>query len=467
MPTLPCDGAPIRPDPDVLVVGGGIVGLFCAYYLRRDGATVTVVERGSVGGPQSCSYGNTGFVGTQGAMPLAEPGVLAQGLRWLLNPESPFYIKPRLDRELASWLWHFRRSCNDQDASAGFRVLLEMKQRSLAILRELCTSDALDGPGRLAAAFTARGMVVAFKTPAAFEKGCRSVPRAVANGVPLRVLEPGELRRLEPDVEFDISGALYNDEGAYLHVPEFVLGFARMLRDLGVQIHTDTEVVGFDVADRKVRQVRTTRGDFRPGEVVIAAGTWSAQCIRSLGIGLKLQPAKGYSITVKTPSNAPRLPVLLSEGKVAIVPLGDRLRFGGTLELSGMSNAISSRRVDGIMRTVQAHLPQLESSETVEIWSGLRPCTPDSLPFLGRAEPYRNLCVACGHGYIGMGLAPVGGKLIAQIVAGQEPDMDLAPFRIGRYDRRYDRRYDGRERRAGAAAERHGSETTRRPGGRR
>jgi len=424
----------VRHDPDVLVIGGGVVGLFCAYHLRRGGASVVVAERGTVGGPQSCSHGNTGFVGTQGAAPLAEPGVPAQGLRWLLNPESPFYIKPRLDRELASWLWHFRRACNDEDFKAGFRVLLDLKQRSLVILRELCAS------GNLAASFTASGMVVAFKTPQGFEKACRSVPQAVENGVPLRILRPEELRELEPGVEFDISGALFNAEGAALRAPDFVVEFARTLADMGVQIHAQADVVGFEVADRTVRLVRTTRGDFRPREIVIAAGTWSAECARKLDVGLKLQPAKGYTITVRTPRNAPRLPVLLSEGKVAIMPLGDRLRFGGTLELSGLDTAISGRRVDGILRTVHAYLPRLETTATLETWSGLRPCTPDSIPFLGRATRYRNLSIACGHGYIGMGLAPAGGKLIAQLLAGEQPDVDLAPFRVDRYAGRVSRR---------------------------
>jgi D-amino-acid dehydrogenase len=425
----------MRHEPDVLVIGGGIVGLFCAYFLRRDGWSVVVVERGPVGGPQSCSYGNTGFVGTQGAVPLAEPGVMAQGLRWLLNPESPFYIKPRLDAELLTWLWHFRRACNEEDAEAGFTVLVDMKKRSLAILRELCASGS-----SLASTFTTPGMVLACKTPHGFEKACKSVPQAVANGVPLRVLGPGELRALEPEVEFDVHGALYNEDGAALRTPEFVVEFGRTLKRMGVEIHACTEVIGFEVADRTVKQVRTTRGNFKPRETVIAAGTWSAECARTLDIGLKLQPAKGYSITVKTPHNAPRLPVLLSEGKVALMPLGDRLRFAGTLELSGMDSAVSQRRVDGIRRTVQAYLPQMETTETIEIWSGLRPCTPDGLPFLGRAERYRNLSVTCGHGHIGMGLAPASGKLIAQVIADEQPDMDLAPLRIGRYGRRASRR---------------------------
>lgn len=419
--------APLRHDPDVLVIGGGIVGLFCAYFLRRRGATVAVLERGSVGGPQSCSYGNTGFVGTQGSVPLAEPGVTAQGLRWLLNPESPFYIKPRWDGELLRWLWHFRHACNEQDAKAGFRVLLDMKKRSLQILGELCAS------GSLAATFSTPGLVVACKTPQGFEKACQSVPQAVANGVPLRILGAGELRALEPDAEFDICGALYNDEGAALHVPDFVVEFGRTLAGMGVQIHAQAEVVGFEVADSTIERVRTTRGDFRPGEIVIAAGAWTAQCARKLDIGLELQPAKGYSITVRTPRGAPRHPVLLSEGKVALMPLGERLRFGGTLELSGLDSAVSGRRVEGILRTVRAVFPRLENTETLEVWSGFRPCTPDGLPFLGRAGTYRNLCIACGHGHIGMGLAPASGKLIAQIVAGVQPEMDLAPFRIGRY----------------------------------
>jgi D-amino-acid dehydrogenase len=432
---------------DVLVIGGGIAGLCCAYFLRRRGAAVTVLERGAIAGPQSCSSGNTGLAGTQGAMPLAEPGVPAQGLRWLLNPESPFYLKPRLDPQLAAWLWRFRRHCTEQAARRGFLVLLELKKQSLEILRELCAA------GPLAACFAADGMVVAFKTAQAFDKAAGSVPGAVAAGVPLRVLTPAELAALEPGVEFDIYGALYNSEGAHLRVPEFIDGFGRLLESMAVRVRAGTEVTGFEAADGRIRRVRTTRGDFTPDEVVIAAGAWSAECARKLGLRLPLQAARGYSITVPVPGGAPSRPVLLSEGKVAIAPFGDRLRVGGTLELSGLTpsgldRAVPARRIDGIRRNVRASLPGLApalcwpggttppyppEAGDAEIWSGLRPCTPDGIPFVGRAPTHRNLYLSCGHGHTGMGLAPESGRLVAQLMAGEPPDTDLAPLRVERF----------------------------------
>ncbi len=416
--------------PDVVVVGGGVAGLFCAYYLRLAGAGVTVIEAGEIGGSQSCSSGNTGFVGTQGANPLAEPGVVRQSVRWLTSAQSPFAIRPRPSADLAQWLWRFSRLCNEDDARRCFGVLVELKRRSLAILRELCAS------GELAAVFTEPGMIVAYRTPDGFAKARASVSAAVARGVPLRVLEPDELRDAVPGVTFDVAGALLNAEGAAVQVPAFIAAIGRLLAELGVRFVAGAQVTGFELraGDRVIRRVHTTGGDFSPDEVVIAAGAWSARCARMLGLRLLLQPAKGYTITVATPAaGAPRLPVLLSEGKVALAPLGDQLRFGGTLELAGLDPSASSRRVAGIVATVKSYLPDLAISADRQVWTGLRPCTPDSLPYLGRAESYQNLSIACGHGNIGMGLAPACGQLLAQAVAGEPPEVDLAPFRVGRF----------------------------------
>jgi len=415
----------MRSDPDVLVVGGGAVGLFCAYHLNGRGASVAVIERGTVGGAQSSSSGNTGFVGTHGVSVLAEPGMLARGLRGLLNPAAPVVVRPGPDRELLRWLTHFRRACRDASARDGLDVLVELKQRSLAMLRDLCARDAT---------FTESGMVLVFKTAQAFSRAVASVPSAVARGIPLRALSPASLRELEPDTEFDIHGALYNEEGAFLRVPSFVTGLGRTLSARGVDIRESTEVVGFGVSgDETVHQVRTTRGDFRPGAVVIAAGAWSPQCARLLDVRLTLQPVRGYSVTVEAPPGGPRRPVLLAEGRAAVSPFGDQVRFAGILELSGLNHGPSRRRADGLRRIVGAYLPGLARARAVQTWSGLRPCTPDSLPLLGGAETYRNVFVAAGHGAMGMGLAPASGMLIAQAVAGEQPDLDLKPFRIGRF----------------------------------
>ena len=415
-------------NPDVLVIGGGVVGLCCAHHLRRGGASVVVVERGAVGGPDSCSYGNTGFVGTQSA-PLAEPGVLALGIRWLSSASSPFHVRMQPDPDLRRWLWHFRAACTEEAARTGSALLEDMKRRSQEILRELCAG------GGMASVYSAAGLLVAYRTPRAFEKACAAVPPAVSRGVRLRALEPEALRALEPEVEWDVCGAVHDEDAACLRAPGFVVELARLLEEMGVEIRAHEPVVGFEAADGRVAAVRTSRGNVWPREVVIAAGAWSTQWARKLGVHLELQPARGYSVTAGRPRGAPRLPVLLSEGRVAVMPLGDRIRYGGTLELSGMDGAISERRVEAIRRTVDEYLPGLESTETLEVWSGLRPCTPDGLPLIGRAQPYRNLSVACGHGQIGMGLAPITGRLIAQILAGEPPDLDLAPFRVGRYSR--------------------------------
>ncbi|MFE3187754.1 NAD(P)/FAD-dependent oxidoreductase [Nocardia sp. NPDC059240] len=414
-------------DPDVVVIGGGVVGLCCAQQLRRRGATVTVLERGALGGPQSCSYGNTGFVGTHGAAPLAEPGMRALAVPGVTEPDSPWYITPSADAELTRWLEHFRRACSAEAAASGFRTLIGMKKRSLQLLLELCATE------RIAATLASPGIVLAFKTERGFDEAKRGVEQTVAGGVPLRVLGPGELDELEPKTVFDIHGALYNPQGAYLHVPEFIVEFGRVLRESGVEIREHTEVTEFEVRDRNVLRLKTTRGELRPGTVVITAGAWSGECARLAGIDLMLQPIKGHSVTVAMPPGAPGRPVLLSEGKVAMVALGDRLRIGGQLELTGMSTEVSEHRVGLLLRTVREYLPALEETPTLQTWSGLRPCTPDSLPLIGPAGGLRNVLIAAGHGHIGMGLAPASGELIGQLIAGEQPLTDPIPLRPNRF----------------------------------
>jgi D-amino-acid dehydrogenase len=425
-PSGPPNPSGSRYEPDVLVIGGGVAGLWCAYFLRLAGHSVTVLDRNAVGDPVSCSSGNTGFV-ANGGVPLAGPGVLRNGLVSVLRPDDRLALPPTLDRRRLQWVWQLHQAGNRDQVERSAALMMEFKRRSLDILHQLRVSDQPHPD------FIPTGVVQAYKTAAAFDRARRALPRAVASGIRLRVLEPEELRTLEPDTEFDIAGALYNEGGGFLRVPSFVVSLARTLTELGVDLVEDCTVEGFKVSGRTAVGVRTDLGDFRPREIVVAAGSWSAMLARTLGLELELQPVRGYTVTVRRPGNAPRGLVLLVEGTVAVRPFSDQLRFGGDMVLAGMDSSVSRRRVARVLRTVQAHLPALERSEVLQVWTGLRPCTPDSLPFLGRAPAYDNVTVAAGHGHNGMGLTPVGGLLVAQLLDGSTPAMDLGPFRLDRY----------------------------------
>jgi D-amino-acid dehydrogenase len=438
-PQATTGAGPQQPDePDVLVIGAGIVGLFCAYHLSRRGLRVTVLERGQVGGAHSCSSGNTGFVGTQGAQPLAQPALRAHGLHRLWYPDSPMRVRLSPDPQLWRWLWQFRQACGLVHAQAGFQLLLELKRRSLAILRDLCAG------GPLADRFRAPGMVVAFRSAPGFAAACAEVPAAVAGGVPLRVLGGPELAQLCPGVDFDICGALYNEEGAYLELPAFVQELAAELERRQVRIVPHTEVTGFTVKGDRLIAVHTRHRRWRPTELVIAAGSWSSACARLLGLRLMLQPVTGHALTMPAPPRSPRLPIVLGEARIAVAPLDDRIRFAGSLELAGMDGRVRPDRVRAMLAAVRSYLPGLESRQPVQTWTGLRPCTPDSLPLLGRSPRHRNVWVSCGHGHIGMGLAPATGELLADLVSGQAPRSDVRPLRVDRFDRAATARPTGR-----------------------
>jgi D-amino-acid dehydrogenase len=415
-------GMPADTEPDALVIGGGIAGLWCGYFLRRAGLRVTVLDRAAVGDPAACSSGNTGFLGA-GGVPLAGPGAIRKGLRSLLWPDDRLALTPAaLAADRLRWLRQFRQAGSEQQVRRSVTGMLALKRRSWELVGQ--------SP---AAGFTAGGMLHAYRSEQGFARACKGLPRLVESGVPMRMLEPAELRELEPDAEFDIAGALYNPDAGFFAAPEFSRILAGLLTELGGVILPGQSVTGFRTAAGAVTEVRTDTGSIRPGEVVIAAGAWSAPLASLLDLDLPVQPVKGYTITVKTPANAPRHPVLLSEGTVAMRPLGDRLRFGGDLMLAGLDWTIVQRRVDRMLATVRAHLPALELAEPLDVWTGFRPCTPDSLPLLGRAPGYSNVTIAAGHGHNGMALAPAAAEFIAQLLTNQDVAVDASLFDVNRF----------------------------------
>tara|TARA_B100000686_G_C16746021_1_gene949482 strand:- start:676 stop:1917 length:1242 start_codon:yes stop_codon:yes gene_type:complete len=402
---------------DVLVIGGGAAGVASAYYLARSGFSVTLVEKDQV--CSGCSYGNAGLLVPSHSVPLAAPGVVSQALKWIGRSDSPFYIRPRVNVQLLRWLWRFYRSSNRRHVQRSLPLLRDLSFASLELYDELDSIEGFDFDLRR------NGYLHAAKKTPSKDGDVKLLNEA---GVTAEVLTREEAQELVPETELDIGGAIHFPQDWNLSPYAFVTGLAEQASQLGVEILTDTEVLGFEQSGNQVSMVRTTRGDFFPREVVLAAGSWSPVVVKDLALDLPIQAGKGYSITFKRPPNAPSIPISLGEARVGLSTMGDTLRFAGTLELSGLTLEIDQVRVQAILKAVPSYLPELhpDKLEMIEIWRGMRPCTPDGLPLLGRVSRFKNLTVASGHAMIGISLSPITGMLVSEIISGQTSSIDLS-----------------------------------------
>ena len=416
---------------DVLIIGGGVIGVCAAYYLAGHGRQVTIVEQGEVA--SGSSYGNAGLIVPSHSTPLAAPGALADGLKWMLDPDSPFYIKPRFDLDLLLWLFKFTRACNETQMKQAIPVLRDLNCASIDLYDELAELDGLNF------GYRRKGVLLVYKTEAALKHAVEEARLMAEMGVASKILSAKEASTLEPSVRPDMAGAVYYPGDAHLNPAEFVQGLARWLEQRGVRIHRNTTVTGVERTGRDITIVKTIHGDFQPDEVVVAAGSWSPRLVRGLGLDVPIQPAKGYSVTVKRPASSPIIPLLLGESRVAVTPMdsptGPILRFAGTLELAGLDLSINQRRVNALRRASKEYMVGMDASrlETLEVWRGLRPCTPDGLPIIGRPASLDNLTLAAGHAMVGISLGPISGKLAAQLVCGDAPDIDLKLLRVERF----------------------------------
>jgi D-amino-acid dehydrogenase len=414
---------------DVVVVGGGVIGACVAAALAKRGAAVTLLEREpEVCPPESAVYGNCGLLVPSEVEPLAHPGALGQGLRWMLDGASPFYIKPRADLDLARWLWLFRSACAAQVARAHAPLLFELSQAS-AVLH-----DELAAEGGDAWHYRRNGWLAVFETAAGMDAAAAEAAESGRLGVVSDVLTATEVRERVPQVlEGSVSGGVVTPADGHMDPAAFTRDIAARAESAGATVVTGAEAYGFDAGGTGVRAVRTTRGDFAADQVVLAAGAWSAPLARELGLRLPLEPAKGYSIDVAAPDGLPDIPICVGEAHVVLTPLGDTLRLGSTLELSGWDMRLRPRRLLHLRRAAARVLGVAEDAPARQVWRGPRPLTPDGLPFIGRSPRRSNVVLATGHCMLGLSLGPVTGKLVAEICAGETPSHDLSLLRPDRF----------------------------------
>lgn len=410
---------------DVAIVGGGVIGVCSAYFLVQKGVKVLLIEKGEIA--SGCSYGNGGLIVPSHAVPLASPGALGDGLRWLLDAESPFYIKPRLDLDLFNWLIRFIRASRETVMLHSLPVLRDLLFASAALYADLAKTDGFEfgyeGNGSLWVCLSAERLEHEKHELQLFERF----------NIPVRVLSQEEVHTLEPALLPQVSGGVFYPNDGHIDPYRFVTGLAEKARELAAEFLTKTEVMGFDTSNGRINAIRTTRGEMHAEQVILAAGSWSPEVARGLKLRIPIQPAKGYSLTLENPVPSPKLPLLFGEARVVVNPLGHALRLAGTLELAGMDFSINTRRVEAMRRSLNAYLPGLAEAKLIEIWRGLRPCTPDGLPILSRSKDFNNLILAAGHAMLGMSLGPITGKLVSQLACDEQTEIDMTPLDINRF----------------------------------
>jgi D-amino-acid dehydrogenase len=413
---------------NVLIIGAGAIGLSCALHCARKGHRVTVLERNGAA-RDGCSFGNAGMIVPSHFVPLAAPGMVALGLKMMWNPESPFYIKPRLDGELFDWAIKFWRAASAEHVRRSAPLLRDLNFASRALFEEFAalTKNEIE--------LVTRGLLMLCKTQHALDDGAKFAAHANQLGVPAEILDAKQTAKIDPGVRMDVAGAIYFPKDAHMSPDKYMAALQSNCEQSNVKFNWDTEVEKIIFNGQKISVVKTARGEFSVDEIILCGGSWSPVIARELGLKIPIQAGTGYSLTLAQPRELPQLCSIFTEARMAVTPMGSSLRFGGTMEISGLNEEINPVRVQGIIKSVAKYFPKFSPAdfESIKPWRGLRPCSPDGLPYLGRTAKFSNLILATGHAMMGMSLSPITGKIVGEIVSGENPTFDLRLLSPDRY----------------------------------
>lgn len=411
-----------------LIIGGGIAGLFSAYFLQKEGIEVTIIDRDDL--ESNCSTGNAGMIVPSHIIPLAAPGMISKGISWMFSSKSPFYIHPRLDAKLLKWCLQFYKSANPAHVEKSIPYL-----KNLSLLSKALYQEFKDEHPDSSIALQEKGLMMIYQTEAMEKEEVEFAHLANQHGLVADVLSPEDLRKIEPNLEVKARGAVLFPGDAHLD-PGKLYGFLKTyLKDQGVKFLTNTQVTGFEKKGSQVTAVITDQGKIEAEKVILCGGSWSGELGKMLGFYLPMMGGKGYSFIQE---NKPEIlqASILTEKKVAVSPYGDFIRFGGTMEIAGTDQKINLNRVKGIFESINQFYPAFEAKfpEKEKIWKGLRPCSPDGLPYIGFAPGYSNVLVNSGHSMMGVSLAPASGKIIRELHQQKDSSLEIKGFEVGRFN---------------------------------
>lgn len=411
----------------VLIIGAGIVGLSSAYYLQKQGHQVTVLDKGEV--TDSCSFGNAGMIVPSHFVPLASPGMVQQGIRWMFNSKSPFYVRPSADLSLINWGLKFLKSANSGHVARSAVPLRDLSLLSKQLFETLAAERGFEFE------LKNNGILAFYKTEKVAEEEAHLAGKAKELGLDMGVLNAAECQLLQPELQLDVLGAVHYRCDGHLYPQKLMGALVHYLEHNGVNIVRGSEVSRIEQNGKEITKVFTGERAWKADHYVLASGSWSPAVAKMMDIRVPLMPGKGYSFMESEPEQRMTIPALLCEARVAITPMNGSIRYSGTMELDKINQRVNMQRVKGIVEAVPKYFsnlhPQLPAAE--QVWFGFRPSSPDGLPYIGHSAKLKNLVVATGHGMMGLSLGPATGALVSQLISGQQTDIDIKAFSPSRF----------------------------------
>lgn len=411
----------------VLIIGAGIVGLSSAYYLQKQGHQVTVLDKGEV--TDSCSFGNAGMIVPSHFVPLASPGMVQQGIRWMFNSKSPFYVRPSADLSLINWGLKFLKSANSGHVARSAVPLRDLSLLSKQLFERLAAEPGFEFE------LKNNGILAFYKTEKVAEEEAHLAGKAKELGLDMGVLNAAECQLLQPELQLDVLGAVHYRCDGHLYPQKLMGALVHYLEHNGVNIVRGSEVSRIEQNGKEITKVFTGERAWKADHYVLASGSWSPAVAKMMDIRVPLMPGKGYSFMESEPEQRMTIPALLCEARVAITPMNGSIRYSGTMELDKINQRVNMQRVKGIVEAVPKYFsnlhPQLPAAE--QVWFGFRPSSPDGLPYIGHSAKLKNLVVATGHGMMGLSLGPATGALVSQLISGQQTDIDIKAFSPSRF----------------------------------
>ncbi len=415
----------------VVIIGAGTIGLHCAYFLRQEGHEVEILEATPENDRSACSYGNCGVIVPSHFVPLASPAMLKTGIQALFDRRSPVFLPPFRNMKNISWFLKFIQASNARKANGVAPTLLQLNNASKKLYAEMT------GMHKTNSELQEKGLLIAASTPKGFEEELELSKLAGQLGIPTETISPDAISALEPDVDLNIAGAVWYKTDGHIHPEKHLNWLKQWLKQQGVIFHYQSKVTQLDVSKGKITAVKTEKAYHKADEVVVACGAHSAALARMVNLSLPVIAGKGYSIDFPKTTLQLRRPLILTEARVAITPFSDVVRLGSGMEFNGQIGQIRNNRVRAILKRTEEAIPSFSPApfDELTIWEGLRPLSPDGVPYIGRTQKLRNLLFATGHAMMGMSLAPVSGQIICDLISERVPAFNLSALHPDRYDR--------------------------------